>query len=103
MLTLETILYNENSHLEDFLAGKNPAKDLALTGHNPRARRQRGQEEDRVMSPLSFPQQVRVISLLTEGNSIRTTERLTGVHRDTIMRLSKRGQPVLISTAECPN
>ena len=55
------------------------------------------------MSPLSFPQQVRVIFLLTEGNSIRTTERLTGVYRATIMRLSKRGQPVLISTAECPN
>ena len=42
------------------------------------------------MNRLSFPQQVRVISLLTEGNSIRATERLTGVHRDTIMRLSKR-------------
>ena len=42
------------------------------------------------MNPLSFPQQVRAISLLTEGNSIRATERLTGVHRDTIMRLSKR-------------
>ena len=42
------------------------------------------------MNRLSFPSQVRVISLLTEGNSIRATERLTGVHRDTIMRLSKR-------------
>lgn len=42
------------------------------------------------MNQLSFPQQVRVISLLTEGNSIRATERLTGIHRDTIMRLSKR-------------
>ena len=41
------------------------------------------------MNPLSFPQQVRAISLLTEGNSIRATERLTGVHRDTIMRLSR--------------
>jgi transposase-like protein/IS1 family transposase len=27
------------------------------------------------------------LSLLTEGNSIRSTERVTGVHRDTIMRL----------------
>ncbi len=42
------------------------------------------------MNRLPFPQQVQVISLLTEGNSIRATERLTGVHRDTIMRLSKR-------------
>jgi IS1 family transposase len=28
-----------------------------------------------------------VLSLLSEGNSIRSTERMTGVHRDTIMRL----------------
>ena len=42
------------------------------------------------MNRLPFPQQVRVISLLTEGNSIRSVERLTGVHRDTIMRLSTR-------------
>ena len=42
------------------------------------------------MNRLAFPHQVRVLSLLTEGNSIRATERLTGVHRDTIMRLSKR-------------
>ena len=42
------------------------------------------------MNRLAFPSQVRVISLLTEGNSIRATERLTGVHRDTIIRLSKR-------------
>ena len=42
------------------------------------------------MNRLPFPQQVQVISLLTEGNSIRATERLTGVHRDTIMRLSTR-------------
>jgi len=42
------------------------------------------------MNCLSFPQQVRFISLLTEGNSIRATERLTGIHRDTIMRLSTR-------------
>ena len=42
------------------------------------------------MNRLPFPQQVRVISLLTEGNSIRATERLTDIHRDTIMRLGKR-------------
>ena len=42
------------------------------------------------MNRLPFPRQVQAISLLTEGNSIRATERLTGVHRDSIMRLSKR-------------
>lgn len=31
-----------------------------------------------------------VISALVEGNSIRSTERMTGVHRDTIMRLMVR-------------
>ena len=41
------------------------------------------------MSRLSFSQQVRVTLLLTEGNSIRSTERLTGIHRDTITRLGK--------------
>ncbi len=42
------------------------------------------------MNHLPFPRQVEVVSLLTEGNSIRATERLTGVHRDTVMRLSRR-------------
>src|SRR3954467_5634040 len=30
-----------------------------------------------------------VLALLDEGNGIRATERLTGVHRDTIMRLAR--------------
>jgi IS1 family transposase len=34
--------------------------------------------------------QVRIISALTEGCAIRATERLTGVHRDTVMRLGLR-------------
>jgi IS1 family transposase len=34
--------------------------------------------------------QIQVLRLLTEGNSIRSTERLTGIHRDTIMRLVVR-------------
>ena len=42
------------------------------------------------MSQLSFPDQVRVISLLTEGNSLRATARLTGIHRTTIMHLAER-------------
>ncbi len=41
------------------------------------------------MNCLPFPLQVRVISLLTEGNSLRATARLTGVHRTTIMRLAE--------------
>jgi transposase-like protein len=30
------------------------------------------------------------VSILAEGNSIRSIERVTGVHRDTIMRLGLR-------------
>ncbi len=39
---------------------------------------------------LAPDKQQSVIHLLCEGNSIRSTERLTGVHRDTIMRLLVR-------------
>lgn len=39
------------------------------------------------MNVLPFEKQTRVIAALTEGCSIRATERLTDVHRDTIMRL----------------
>jgi hypothetical protein len=42
------------------------------------------------MNVLPFDQQVTVISALTEGCSICAVERLTGVHRDTIMRLAAR-------------
>lgn len=42
------------------------------------------------MNVLSRDQQILVISCLTEGQSIRATERLTGIHRDTIMRLGER-------------
>jgi hypothetical protein len=38
------------------------------------------------MSVTSQETQVRIISALTEGCSIRATERLTGAHRDTVMR-----------------
>ena len=43
-----------------------------------------------VMSLLSRDQQIQVIGCLTEGMSIRAIERLTGIHRDTIMRLGAR-------------
>ncbi len=42
------------------------------------------------MNRLSEQKQASVLSLLVEGNSIRSTERITGIHRDTIMRLLVR-------------
>jgi IS1 family transposase len=39
------------------------------------------------MATLSIDKQAAVIGLLVEGGSIRSAERLTGVHRDSIMRL----------------
>jgi transposase-like protein len=39
---------------------------------------------------LSTEKQVAVTSSLAEGSSIRSIERITGVHRDTIMRLGVR-------------
>lgn len=41
------------------------------------------------MNALSLEQQTRVIGALCEGCSIRATERLTGIHRDTVMILSR--------------
>ncbi len=41
-------------------------------------------------SVLSTEKQAAIISLLAEGSSIRSVERVTGVHRDTIMRLGVR-------------
>lgn len=42
------------------------------------------------MNRLKNETQQAIISALVEGNSIRSTERMTGVHRDTIMRLAVR-------------
>jgi transposase-like protein len=39
---------------------------------------------------LNKDKQIAVIGALAEGSSIRSIERLTGVHRDTIMRLAVR-------------
>ena len=44
--------------------------------------------EERWMNKLKDQKKEAVISALVEGNSIRSTERMTGVHRDTIMRLA---------------
>ena len=42
------------------------------------------------MNVLPRDKQIAAISALTEGVSIRATERLTGIHRDTVMRLGVR-------------
>ena len=42
------------------------------------------------MNQLPFAQQVHAVTLLTEGMSLRSVHRLTGIHRDTLMRLSNR-------------
>lgn len=39
---------------------------------------------------LGIDKQVAIVSALAEGSSIRSIERITGVHRDTIMRLGVR-------------
>ena len=39
---------------------------------------------------LNTDKKIAVISALAEGSSIRSIERITGVHRDTIMRLGVR-------------
>jgi|ERR1051326_613743 IS1 family transposase len=40
------------------------------------------------MNRLPLEKQTLILSLLSEGNSIRSIERMSGVHRDTIMRLA---------------
>ncbi len=42
------------------------------------------------MNILPREKQIAAIAALTEGCSIRSVERLTGIHRDTIMRLGIR-------------
>jgi hypothetical protein len=45
------------------------------------------------MNNLPRDKQVEIIAALSEGMSIRAAERLTGVHRDTIMPSSTRPIP----------
>jgi IS1 family transposase len=42
------------------------------------------------MNSLKIEKQIVIISALVEGNSVRSIERMTGVHRDTILRLMVR-------------
>ena len=46
--------------------------------------------EANMANVLNTDKQIAVIGALTEGSSIRSIERMTGVHRDTIMRLGVR-------------
>ncbi len=39
---------------------------------------------------LNTDKQIAIIAALAEGSSIRAIERMTGVHRDTIVRLGVR-------------
>ena len=39
------------------------------------------------MNRLSLARRTQIINCLVEGNSIRSTERMTDTHRDTVMRL----------------
>ena len=39
---------------------------------------------------LKLEKQVAAISMLAEGSSVRSTERVTGIHRDTIIHLMQR-------------
>ncbi len=53
---------------------------------------------------LSKDKQIAIIGALAEGSSIRSIERITGVHRDTIMRLGVRvgrGMRYACSTPRC--
>lgn len=54
------------------------------------ARHSQSQHMDWPMNILSIEKQIQAIAALTEGMSIRATERLTGAHRDTVMRLGVR-------------
>ena len=47
---------------------------------------------------LNTDKQIAVIAALSEGSSIRAIERMTGVHRDTIMRLGVQSRTGMQST-----
>ena len=42
------------------------------------------------MNTLKKEKKAMILSLLVEGNSVRSVERITGIHRDTILRLLQR-------------
>jgi transposase len=46
---------------------------------------------------------IMAVAMLAEGNSIRSIERMTGVHRDTIMRLAQRDVETLSLREQGPH
>jgi transposase-like protein len=42
------------------------------------------------MNKLDAEKKTAAVAMLCEGNSIRSIERMTGIHRDTVMRLGVR-------------
>lgn len=46
--------------------------------------------KNKMANNLSLESKTAAVSMLCEGNSIRSVERMTGIHRDTIMRLGVR-------------
>src|SRR5207237_10429190 len=42
------------------------------------------------MNKLSVEKKAAAVGMLCEGTSIRSVERITGIHRDTVMRLGAR-------------
>jgi hypothetical protein len=51
-------------------------------------------------SILSRDQQIQVIGALTEGVSIRSIERMTGIHRDTIRSAPSRPATTVAAAAQ---
>jgi IS1 family transposase len=84
---------------------KEPAGVEAPTSSCNRRSRERDNDHNRIsfiassksrsfaMNTLPFDKKSQILSLLVEGLSVRSIERITGVHRDTIIRL-------MISTGE---
>ena len=60
-----------------------PLGNLSIPSH-------RALVKEPVVNTLSQEKQTQVLSLLVEGASVRSIERVTGVHRDTILRLMIR-------------
>ncbi len=67
--------HNSNTVTQKLLTTLDYCNTLLRIGRTPMA------------NVLSVDKQATIIGLLAEGSSIRSIERVTGVHRDTIMRL----------------
>lgn len=71
-------------------AGLNPRDRAVRIKQSASYGSSRPRSRVRDMNVLKREKQIAVISMLVEGSSIRSVERVTGVHRDTIMRLMVR-------------